>query len=82
MKPLMRESFIKYLKLKFQFNPLFPNSLIFLYPLKTSENMMFSGGRERVRWEQMGSCDKTVEPIVTLSERYHCVSYKTFNFPS
>ena len=39
------------------FNPFVPNPP-FLYPLKTSENrkaiLMFSGGRERVHWEQMG----------------------------
>ena len=36
-------------------NP-FVSSVPFLYPLKTSENfsfLMFSGGRERVHWEQM-----------------------------
>ena len=38
------------------FNPFVPNTP-FLYPLKTSKNlglMMFSKGRERVHWEQMG----------------------------
>ena len=37
-------------------NPLVPNEP-FLYPLKTSENLMvflmFSRGRERVHWERM-----------------------------
>ena len=38
------------------FNPFVPNAF-FLYPLKILENLtvffMFSGGRERVHWEQM-----------------------------
>ena len=36
-------------------NPFVPNAP-FLYPLKTSENrfLMFSGGRGKVHWEQMG----------------------------
>ena len=34
-------------------NPFFPNAH-FLYPLKTSENLMFSGGRERVHWQRIG----------------------------
>ena len=38
-------------------NPLTPNATLF-YPLETSESLtiffMFSGGRERVHWEQMG----------------------------
>ena len=40
----------------FLFKPVVPNAP-FLYPLKTSENLMvlmFSGGRERVHWEQIG----------------------------
>ena len=37
-----------------QINPFVP-SAPFLYPLKTSESfLMFSGGRERVHWEQLG----------------------------
>ena len=41
--------------LQHAFNPLVPNAP-FLYPLKTSKNLMvlFSGGTERVHWEQMG----------------------------
>ena len=37
-------------------NPFVPNAP-FLYPLKTSENrsfLIFSEGRKRVHWEQMG----------------------------
>ena len=38
-------------------NPFVSNAR-FLYPLKTSENrkvfLMFSGGREKVHWKQMG----------------------------
>ena len=34
-------------------NPFVPNAS-FLYPLKTSENLMFSGSREKVHWEQLG----------------------------
>ena len=40
--------------MKKQINPYVPNAP-FLYPLETSENRkvcMFSGGTERVRWEQ------------------------------
>ena len=40
-----------------QNKPFVPNAP-FLYPLKTLEScqgfLMFSGSRERVRWEQMG----------------------------
>ena len=35
------------------FKPFVPNAPFF-YPLKTSENLMFLGGRERVHWKQMG----------------------------
>ena len=33
-------------------NTFVPNAP-FIYPLKTSGSLMFSGGRERVHWEQM-----------------------------
>ena len=47
-------TFVKYFVKSHFFNPFIPNAP-FLYLLKTSENRkVFSGGRERVHWEQMG----------------------------
>ena len=47
IKPEFHQIFIK-------FNPIVPN-VSFLYSLKTSENgFLFSEGKERVHWKQMG----------------------------
>ena len=35
-------------------------TVLFLHPLKTSENQMFSGDKERDKWHEMGYLNKSV----------------------
>ena len=52
---LLKKKFSMYVGILTQLNPFFPN-VPFLYPMKTFGNgfLMFSGGRERLHWKQMG----------------------------